>query len=84
MKIANMAVVADATMPDCWIKHDHGTHVTLPLDVSQVSDAVVERVRLRVFVQHGDETPEDVATERNITRAALAALAAALGEVRDG
>ena len=82
MKIANMAVVADATMPDCWIKHDHGTHVALPLDASAVPDAVVEKVAQGIegaytaWVAGDDDMGLGVA----LSRAAIAALAQALGE----
>jgi hypothetical protein len=92
MKIANMAAVADATMPDCWIKHDHGTHTPLPLDVSAVPDAVVERVTHAVRLAERDYynalirreiLPTESGRKARIARAAIAALAQALGEVAD-
>jgi hypothetical protein len=82
MKIANMAAVADATMPGCWIKHEHGTHVPLPLDASAVPDAVVEKVAQGIegaytaWVAGDDDMGLGVA----LSRAAIAALAQALGE----
>ena len=84
MKIANMAAVADATMPSCWIKHEHGTHVTLPLDASAVPDAVVVRAR-DAFSAHIESTTLVGAVLENADvdlalRAAIAALAQALGE----
>jgi hypothetical protein len=71
-----------------WHRDDKkGTHVALPLDVSAVPDAVVERVAQGI----GNAWSECVAGPRfieswgvHMARAAIAALAAALGEVSDG
>jgi hypothetical protein len=66
------------------------THVLLPLDVSQVSDAVVERVAQAIcnaFADDGEYHPswshtfDGIRAECRVeARAAIAALAAALGE----
>jgi hypothetical protein len=66
-----------------WFDHPHGDHVPLPLDVSQVSDAVVDRVveamadaTLEWFNAGQNDLPATDVT----ARAAITALAAALGE----
>ena len=56
-----------------WRKSPRGTHVALPLDVSQVSEAVVEKVANEISgVAY--ESPQAV------VRAAIAALAKSLAE----
>jgi hypothetical protein len=70
-----------------WHRDDKkGTHVPLPLDVSQVSDAVVKKVASATRAA-ADQWWNSAPTEplhNHIARAAIAALAAALGEVSDG
>jgi hypothetical protein len=61
-----------------WRSSPDGTHVPLPLDVSQVSDAVVQKVALACL----DYTARaGTYAFDGMARAAIAALAAALGEV---
>jgi len=80
-----------------WCRDDtHGTHVPLPLDASAVPDAVVVAAAYALYVDTCvSEDPKpwnmlknsdkeyftDVA--RTVIRAAIAALAQALGEVGD-
>ena len=84
--------IAQQTLPNLWAASDTGTHVPLPLDVSAVPDAVVEKVArvIHDVMYHESDNPdkqrwqggnsfkEDAA--RAESRAAIAALAAALGE----
>ena len=55
-----------------WYSDHEGTHVLLPLDVSQVPDAVVDKVA-DVFMSYAG-------TNGGLLRTLIAALAAALGE----
>jgi len=62
--------------PRRWHRDDKkGTHVPLPLDVSQVSDEVVEEMARQYINGRLDGEGHSAAM-----RAAIAALAAALGE----
>jgi hypothetical protein len=73
--------------PRRWHRDDKkGTHVPLPLDVSAVSDAVVERVESAIEDELYQWRGETLLTPREreaVARAAIAALAAALGEAND-
>ena len=53
------------------------THVALPLDVSQVSDAVVSRMIQSYYHEMYEKTTPNI---HGAMRAAITALAAALGE----
>ena len=59
-----------------WYEGKDGSHVPLPFDVSAVSDDVVKRVWYAYSVCDGHHGPTKI-------RAAIAALAQALGEVGD-
>ena len=82
--------IVQQTLPNLWAASDTGTHVALPLDVSAVSDAVVEKVAQAIcnaFADDGEYHPswshasDDIRSEYRVeARAAIAALAAALGE----
>jgi hypothetical protein len=76
-----------------WFDHPHGDHVLLPLDVSRVSDAVVEKVAMHIAAHHNGFVVDDKLREgwpgihvrvrfeyEGMARAAITALAAALGE----
>ena len=85
-----MKIVASTYVEGAWHRPHTGeaTHVALPLDVSQVSDAVVEKVKAAMvkdwFGVNDDElSPEMHTAWISNTRAAIAALAAALGEGND-
>jgi hypothetical protein len=59
------------------------THVPLPLDASAVTDAVVERVATAIKAEYTDivlQNREDTPMSTLLARAAIAALAQALGE----
>jgi hypothetical protein len=73
---------ADGTPTREWCRDDmRGTHVPLPLDASAVPDAVVERVAITTFGKGwGCLSPSGRAEFRETARAAIAALAQALGE----
>jgi hypothetical protein len=77
---------ADGTPTREWCRDDmRGTHTALPLDASAVPDAVVEKVAdgiegaYMAWVIGGD----DMGLGAALSRAAIAALAQALGEVGD-
>jgi hypothetical protein len=59
-----------------WFDHPHGDHVPLPLDVSQVSDAVVSRMIQSYYHEMYEKTTPNI---HGAMRAAITALAAALG-----
>jgi hypothetical protein len=71
-----------------WYEGKDGTHVPLPLDVSQVSDAVVEKVAEALWREQsgGYKQSWHMKCEAHkeqyaaTARAAIAALAAALGK----
>jgi len=60
-----------------WYESENGTHVALPLDVSQVSDAVVSRMIQSYYHEMYEKTTPNI---HGAMRAAITALAAALGE----
>ena len=76
-------VLAGGPSRHAWEEAPDGTHVALPLDVSQVSDAVVEKVKAGIANEwraiYADRH-EGGPIGSLIARAAIAALAAALGE----
>jgi hypothetical protein len=90
MKIFNWTR-EDGTPTREWCRDDmRGTHTALPLDASEVPDAVVDRVAKAMCDNLSDNYPEVVrwerqsgfgrTTYRGMATAAIAALAAALGE----
>ena len=85
-----MKISASTYVEGAWTPDVTGTHVPLPLDASAVPDAVVEEVAMamcdalmddgtyhRAWVHTSNEIRE---VYRYEARAAIAALAAALGE----
>jgi hypothetical protein len=82
-----MKIVQSSYVEDAWIRDDpNGTHVPLPLDVSQVSDEVVAKVESGIEDELYQWRGETLLTPREreaVARAAIAALAAAQGEVSD-
>jgi len=66
-----------------WYESADGDHVSLPLDASAVTDAVVERVATAIKAEYTDivlQNREDTPMSTLLARAAIAALAQALGE----
>ena len=79
-------VIAGGPSRHAWEETPDGDHVALPLDVSQVSDAVVEKVESAIEDELYHWQGETLLTPREreaVARAAIAALAAALGEVNN-
>jgi hypothetical protein len=72
------------TTPSPWVASADGTHVPLPLD-GEVPDAVVDAVTLALSDAYDSwwRTSGVVSLHGNMARAAIAALAAKLGEVED-
>jgi hypothetical protein len=80
MKIFNWTR-EDGTPTREWCRDDtHGTHVPLPLDVDAVSDAVVQSLLHALENETGERLPDADGYDLAVARAAIAALAAALGE----
>jgi hypothetical protein len=75
MKISTMD--RDGTFKE-WCDDPNGTHVPLPLDASAVPDEVVEAA-----IEAHDWDYKAFGMKRQAMRAAIAALAQALGEVGD-
>jgi len=74
LSLFNMSDVA-------WFDHPHGTHVPLPLDASALPDAVVQSLLHALENETGERLSDADGYDLAVARAAIAALAQALGEV---